>query len=44
MKMIWNYLNGPNSFTSSLETMPIKITHFLKYVDVLPHGGGLRRQ
>ncbi len=42
MKMIWSDLNGPTSFTSSLETMPIKITHASKYVNVLPWGGGLR--
>jgi hypothetical protein len=38
MKMIWSNLNGPNSFTSSLETMPTKIIHFSKYVSVVPRG------
>jgi len=37
--MIWSNLNGPNSFTSSLETMPTKIIHFSKYVNVVPRGG-----
>jgi hypothetical protein len=36
MKMIWSDMDVSINFTSSLETMPTKITHASKYVNVLP--------
>jgi len=38
MKKISTNLDGPNTSTSSMETMPIEITHASKYVNVLLWG------
>ncbi len=41
MQTIWSDLDGLNSSTTSLELVPIQITHVSKYINVLPQGGGL---
>jgi len=38
MKFFLTNLDGPNTSTSSMKTMHVKITLALKYVNVLPRG------